>query len=135
MLLKMFEVNNTNSRIRYHIFAQAWFISFKKYLPKIKYLYTYMCACSVTLVLPNSSWPHGLEPARLLCPQDSPSKKTGVGCHFFLQGIFLTQGLNSHLLWLLYCRWNLYHWATEEAHICIYTMHKIPTVLLKNNMI
>ena len=27
---------------------------------------------------------HGLEPARLLCPWDSPGKKTGVGCHFLL---------------------------------------------------
>ena len=26
--------------------------------------------------------------ARLLCPWDSPVKNTGVGCHFFLQGIF-----------------------------------------------
>ena len=26
------------------------------------------------------------------------SKNTGVGCHFLLQGIFLTQGLNLHLL-------------------------------------
>ena len=32
---------------------------------------------------------------------DSPGKKTGVGCHFLLQGIFLTQGLN---LGLLHCR-------------------------------
>ena len=29
--------------------------------------------------------------ARLLCPWDSPGKNTGVGCHFLLQGIFLTQ--------------------------------------------
>ena len=29
---------------------------------------------------------------------DSPSKNTGVGCHAFLQAIFPTQGLNSHLL-------------------------------------
>ena len=27
-----------------------------------------------------------------------PSKNTGVGCHFLLQDIFLTQGWNSHLL-------------------------------------
>ena len=27
-----------------------------------------------------------------------PRKSTGVGCHFFLQGIFLTQGSNLHLL-------------------------------------
>ena len=33
---------------------------------------------------------------------DSPDKNTGVGCHALLQGIFLTQGLNSHLLCLLH---------------------------------
>ena len=31
-------------------------------------------------------------------PWDSPGKNTGVGCHFLLQGIFLTQGSNLHLL-------------------------------------
>ena len=31
---------------------------------------------------------------RLLCPWDSPGKNTGVGSHFLLQGIFLTQGSN-----------------------------------------
>ena len=39
----------------------------------------------------------GLYPTRLLCPWDSPGKNTGVGCHFLLQGIFLTQGLNLNL--------------------------------------
>ena len=34
--------------------------------------------------------PHGLEPTRLLCPWNFPSKNTGVGCHFLLQGIFPT---------------------------------------------
>jgi len=43
-------------------------------------------------------WPHGLQPTRLLCPWDSPGKNTGVGCHTLLQGIFLTQGSNPHLL-------------------------------------
>ena len=28
--------------------------------------------------------PHGLQPARLLCPWDSPGKNTGVACHFLL---------------------------------------------------
>ena len=36
---------------------------------------------------------------------DSPGKKTGVGCHVLLQGIFPTQGSNSSLLRLL-------HWQT-----------------------
>ena len=42
--------------------------------------------------------PCGLEPTRLLRPWDSPGKNTGVGYHFLLQGIFLTQGSNQHLL-------------------------------------
>ena len=50
----------------------------------------------------DSVWPHGLQPTRLLCPWDSPSKNTGVDCHFLLQRIFLTQGQNSGLLCLLH---------------------------------
>ena len=38
----------------------------------------------------------------LLCPWDFPDKNTGVGSHFLLQGIFLTQELNPSLLHL-YC--------------------------------
>ena len=45
--------------------------------------------------------PQGLEPARLLCPWNFPSKNTGADCHFLLQGIFPTQGLNPCLLHLL----------------------------------
>ena len=37
---------------------------------------------------------HGLLPTKLLCPGDSPGKNTQVGCHFLLQGTFLTQGSN-----------------------------------------
>ena len=36
---------------------------------------------------------------------DSPGKNSRVGCHFLLQGIFPTQGLNPGLL---YCRQILY---------------------------
>ena len=39
---------------------------------------------------------------RLLCPQDSLGKNTGVGCHALLQGILPTQGSNLHLLHLLH---------------------------------
>ena len=31
-----------------------------------------------------------MDPARLLCPWDSPGKNTGVGCHSFLHDVFLT---------------------------------------------
>ena len=32
----------------------------------------------------DSSWSHGLQPIRLLCPWDFPGKSTGVGCHCLL---------------------------------------------------
>ena len=47
-----------------------------------------------------------LQPARLLCPCDFPSKNAGVGYHALLQGIFPTQGLNPRLLHLL-------HWQVD----------------------
>ena len=55
--------------------------------------------CSVSDLLP-----HGLQPARLLCPRESPGKNAGVGCHAPLQGIFPTQGLNPCPLCLLHWR-------------------------------
>ena len=42
---------------------------------------------------------------RLFCSWDFPGKNTGVGCRFLLQGIFLDQGSNLHLL---HCRQILY---------------------------
>ena len=45
---------------------------------------------------------------RFLCPWDSPSKNTGVGSHFLLQGIFPTQGLNPCFLSFLHCGQILY---------------------------
>ena len=55
-----------------------------------------MCTKSLQLCLTVSSY--RLQPARLLCPWDSPGKNTAVGCHDFLQGIFPTQGCNLCLL-------------------------------------
>ena len=56
-----------------------------------------MCAHSV---MSDSLWSHGLKSTSFLCPWDSPGKNIGAGCHFLLQGIFLTQGLNPCLLLL-----------------------------------
>ena len=49
------------------------------------------------------------------------AKNTGVGCHCLLQGFFLTQGLNLHLL---HCRWILSCWAPGEAHYYVYGILK-----------
>ena len=60
-----------------------------------------VCVCvhahSVAQLCPTLG-PHGLQPARLLCPWNFQSKNTGVNCYFPLQSIFLTQGSNLCLL-------------------------------------
>ena len=52
---------------------------------------------------------------RLLCPWDFPGKSTRVSCHFLLQEIFPTQGLNPGFT--VGKRFTI--WATREAHISL----------------
>ena len=52
-------------------------------------------------VMSNSLLPYGLQPARLLCSQNTPCKNTGMGSHSLLQGIFPMWGSNPDLL---HCR-------------------------------
>ena len=78
-------------------------------------------------VMSNPQWPCGLQPSRLLCPRDFPGKNTGVGCHFLLQEIFPTQGLNPGLP---HCRQTLHHLSHQGCPLAdkwirkwyIYTM-------------
>ena len=69
----------------------------------------FVLSCSI---VSNSLQSHELQPARLLCPWDSPVKNTGVGCCTLLQGIFPTQGSNPGLL---HCRQILYHLSYQDA--------------------
>ena len=76
------------------------------------------CMLSSSIVS-NSLQLRGLQPTRLLSPWDFPGKNTRVDCHFLLQGIFLTQGLNPHLLpWqvdsLPLSHWGTMHLITEK---------------------
>ena len=81
-------------------------------LPGMQLLQGTRHACALScLVVSNSLQPHGLQPARLLCPGDSPGKNTGVGCHALLQGIFHTQESNLCLLCLL-------HWQAGSLPLC-----------------
>ena len=56
----------------------------------------------------------GLQPARLLCPLDYPGKNTGVGCHYLLQGVFLTQESNPGFL---QCKQILHHLSYQGVEI------------------
>ena len=49
---------------------------------------------------------------KLLRPWDFQGKSTRVGCHFLLQGIFPTQGLNPGLS---HCRQMLYHLSHQGS--------------------
>ena len=50
------------------------------------------CVCKFSCsVVSYTLQPHGLQPAKLLCPWNFPGKITKVGCHFLFQGIFVTQ--------------------------------------------
>ena len=102
----------------------------------------------------DSVRPHRRQLTRLLCPWDSPGKNTGVGCHFLLQGIFPTQGMNSclphwqgdslplnHLGSLYYTAREIsvhfiltsYLWICVYTHIWVHTLaHSSQTGCLKH---
>ena len=68
-------------------------------------MWAYLGAVKVVQLCPTL-WSHGLYPAKLLCPWNSPGQETGVGSRSLLQGIFPTQGLNPGLL---HCRRTFHH--------------------------
>ena len=83
--------------------------------------------CVSHSVMSNSLQPHGLWPARLLCPWDSPSKNTGVDCYSFLQRNFPNQGSNPGLL---HCRQVLYHLSYREVtYNCSAAYHKFRSIV------
>ena len=72
-----------------------------------------MHVCSVAQSWPTFCNAIDLAPEAHLS-RDSPGKNTGVGFHALLQGIFLTQGLNTCLLHLL-------HWQEGFLFVCLFT--------------
>ena len=111
-------------------FLFCLFCSLRYYLHEehLMYLSTSLLLLFSHSVASDSLRPHGLQPAKLFSPWESPGKNTGVGCHFLLQGdlpdpgimpvlqgIFPTQG---SCLYLLHYRQILYLCATWEALSC-----------------
>ena len=55
---------------------------------KIVIIVDCVCVCVLVTQLCPTLQLHGLKPARLLCPRDSPGKNTGVGSHsHFFKGL------------------------------------------------
>ena len=77
--------------------------------------------CSVAPVVSDSFRPHGLQPARLLCPWDSPGQNTGVGCHDLLQGTFQPRDRTcfSCFFFIAGRSLPLSYWETAHVTVCI----------------
>ena len=84
-----------NSKVFYKSFILLTYFVF--YQPSFELYINCCCLAKSYLTL----WP---QPVMLLCSWNFPGKNTGVACHFLLQGIFPTQGLNLHLL----------HWQADS---------------------
>ena len=63
-----------------------WLLS--PFIKNFVVLVNYSILCAKSLQSYPTVQPHGLQPASLLCPWDSPGKNTGVGCHALFKGTF-----------------------------------------------
>ena len=105
-------------------YHQGWYYSVSRKCNNLNTYSPHYVLGSVASVMSNSLQCYGLYPTSFLSLWDFPGKNTGMGC----QGIFPTQGLNSHLL---HCREILYCWATKEAPLyAIYSLIWVPFLLL-----
>ena len=79
-----------------------------------EYLWSRHCVLSRSVVSHSFATP-GTVASRLLCPWDSPSEKTGVDCHFLLQGSSWLRGQTRASCIPFIGRPILYHCPTWEA--------------------
>ena len=94
------------------------FIIFNHVTSHSQYIYMHICAQVLSHVY--LFWTPQTVACQASLSMGFPSQEYWSGCHFLLEGIFPTQGLNPFLLCLLYFRQILYHWATGDAYIYIY---------------
>ena len=101
----LFPVSSTSKRVRDICSRDTWIQLAQTQISPSHSLAVYPCVCVLSRVqLFVTPWTVARQ---LLCSWNFPGKNTGVGCHFLLQGIFPTQGLNRRLLHLL-------HWLVDS---------------------
>ena len=82
------------------------------HLQQLRWTQTVLCCAVLSRsVVSDSSWPHGLQPSRLLCPWGF-SRQEYWSCHDLLQGIFPTQGSNPGIP---HCRWIPYYLSHQGS--------------------
>ena len=71
----------------------------------------------------------GLWPIRLLCLWNFLGKSTGVGCHFLLQGVFPTDGLNFAVSFISCIgKWILHHWCHLRSNSSYFCSQSCPRI-------
>ena len=105
----------SNTTVQKHQFfgtqLSSYLIDKTKWICKLQnVIYTWLQICQyVPACMLSHVWPFAIPwTVAFHAPlSDSPGKNTGVGCHFFLQGIFLIQASNL-------CLPNLLHWQVDS---------------------
>ena len=97
---------NTSSLIIHHLIKRGqwelpWFETRRNGVGLVLSRFSCIWLCHPMDCSPQGSSVHSILQARILEWAAMP----------LLQGVFLTQGWNQHLLHLLHCRWILYHWG------------------------
>ena len=106
-LLSINQRKSYDSQPSFNTLYSSSLLSKGQFGPCMKRIKRQLCACSVKSDFFRH---HGLQPTRLLSSWNFPGKNTRMGCHFLLQGIFLTQGSNPSLLHYL-------HWQADSLPI------------------
>ena len=70
---------------------------------------------------------------QVFCPLDFSGNNTGVGCHFLLQGILPTQGLNLCLLHYRFFFLFFICWALEKAEENVELHNKKNSAFIEGN--
>ena len=76
-----------------HVLLKRGLENFQPYLTGL--MESCCCCCQVASVVSDSVQPHRWQPTRVPHPWDSPSKNTGVGCHFLLQSMQVKRKVKS----------------------------------------
>ena len=108
----MYIHTHTHTHIHIYIYVVNMMSVMQKILLINTHIPSFMTLGLVAKACPTLATPWTIAHQALLCPWDSPGKNTGVGCHFLLQGIFLTQ---ESYLGLLHGRWMIYQLSYEGS--------------------
>ena len=105
--------------IKLFTLTQPVSLDLKIHTPGCRFSSVPHCCCLVTQWCLTLCDPMDCSPPGSSVHGDSPGRNTGMGCHFLLQGIFPTQGLNLYLLNCLQILYQLSHQGSPWSSLVI----------------